>query len=201
MRGATPATLPTAQARSPAKSPQKVVFTPRFVRPHARFFLGGLVENAGLAGKIGGTSPGRKLDFKHGVPVMPFRNDDLFQDSDISDPLRIERSSPMDDEEAAAVEALCLAATPGPLMADEAADGQGILVASLPDGRHIISLTSEGCQSDAQCMAEANIQLICRARYLLLRMLRDRRQWLDRIQELEGLLEPGPARKAPAYPR
>ena len=132
---------------------------------------------------------------------MPFPVDDLFQDSDISDPLRIERSSPMDDEEAAAVEALCLAATPGPLMADEAAGGHGVLVASLPDGRHIVSLTSEGCQSDAQCMAEANIQLICRARYLLLRMLRDRRQWLDRIQELEALLEGDHAHKAPAYPR
>ena len=132
---------------------------------------------------------------------MPFRVDDLFQDSDISDPLRIERSSPMEDEEAAAIEALCLAATPGPLMADEAADGQGILVASLPDGRHIVSFTSEGCPSDAQCMAEANLQLICRARHLLLRMLRDRRLLLERVQELEGLVELGAARKAPAYPR
>ena len=132
---------------------------------------------------------------------MPFRDDDLFQDSDISDPLRIERSSAMDDEEAAAVEALCRAATPGPLMVDEAADGEGILVASLPDGRHVISLSSEGCPDDAECMAEANIQLICRARYLLLRMLRDRRRLLDRIRELESPVESGHAGNAPAYPR
>lgn len=132
---------------------------------------------------------------------MSFRDDDFFQDSDVSDPLRVERSSRLNDEEAAAVEALCLAATPGPLMVDEAAEGQGVLVASLPDGRHVISVTSEGCASDARCTAEANMQLICRARYLLLRMLRDRRHLLDRIRELEELTGQDQTRRTPAYPR
>jgi len=132
---------------------------------------------------------------------MPFRDDDFFQDSDISDPLRIERSAPMDDEEAAAVEALCLAASPGPLMVDDATEGQGVVVATLPDGRHVVSLSCEGCPDDAAHTAEANIQLLCRARYLMLRLLRDRRQFLDRIQELECLLPSGQQQKAPAYPR
>ena len=129
---------------------------------------------------------------------MPIRDDDFFQDSDVSDPLSIERGPPMDDGEAAVIEALCLAATPGPLMTDDAAEGQGVVVATLPDGRHIVSIASEVSVIDAQTTAEANIQLLCRARHLVLRLLRDRRRLLDRIRELEGT---GQVPSTAAYPR
>ena len=55
--------------------------------------------------------------------------------SDIFDPLCVERSAPMDDREAELTEALCHAATPGPLVVDDEAEGEGAVVASLPDGR------------------------------------------------------------------
>lgn len=131
---------------------------------------------------------------------MPLREDDLLLDSDISDPLRVERSSAVDDDEAAAIEILCRAATPGPLVTDDMADGQGSLVAMLPDGRNVISLSHESSETDARLTVEANLQLICRARHLLLRLLRDRRQLRERLRELEELVGPG-AREVPAYPR
>lgn len=150
---------------------------------------------------MGGISLGGTGARKTGVHVMTLRDDDLFQDSDVTDPLRIERSHLMADEEAAAAEALCLAATPGPLMVDDATEGEGILVATLPDGRSIVSLACEARQVDADRMADANLQLFCRARYLLLRMLRDRGHLLDRIRDLEESLEAGQSEKAPALPR
>ncbi|NIP87090.1 MAG: hypothetical protein GTO03_16620, partial [Planctomycetales bacterium] len=51
--------------------------------------------------------------------------------NDIFDPLCIERSAPLCDEEAALVEALCLAASPGPLVVDDQAEGDGAVVVSL----------------------------------------------------------------------
>ncbi|NIP87091.1 MAG: hypothetical protein GTO03_16625, partial [Planctomycetales bacterium] len=66
-------------------------------------------------------------------------------------------------------------------------------------------------QTHDEAAADANAQLICRARYLLLRLLRDRRQWqrereslLERIRHLEAALqaetEPG-SRSFPRQPR
>jgi hypothetical protein len=129
---------------------------------------------------------------------MPIRDDDIFQDSDISDPLSIERSAPVDDQEATVIETLCLASTPGPLMTDDATEGQGVVVATLPDGRHIVSLSCEVSVTEAETMTEANVQLLCRARHLILRLLRDRRRLLDRIRELEGA-DQQPA--TPTHPR
>lgn len=115
---------------------------------------------------------------------------------DIFDPLCVERSSPMEDEEAALVEALCRAATPGPLVIDDHSEGEGAVVFSLPDGRVIVSLTAPVEHSVDETVTHANAQLICKARYLLLRLLRDRRQWkeerdflLERIRSLEAELE------------
>jgi len=114
----------------------------------------------------------------------------------IFDPLCVERSAPLEDEEAALIEALCRAATPGPLVVDDEADGDGAVVVALPDGRMIVSLTASVEQARDEGVTHANAQLICKARYLLLRLLRDRRQWkqdreflLERIRSLEAALE------------
>jgi len=126
------------------------------------------------------------------------------------DPLYIERSAPIDDDEAALIETLCQSATPGPLVIDDDVGGEGALVASLPDGQMIVSLTAPVEHTEDEEAARANAELICKARYLLLRLLRDRRQWsedreklLGRIEELEHELEirspssPGAGRNAP----
>ena len=110
------------------------------------------------------------------------------------DPLCIERSPPMDDEEAAAVESLCLAATPGPLVTDDEVEveGDGAVVVTLPDGQMIISLTASVEHTEEVGVIRANAELICKARYYLLRLLRDRKQWKkerddlsQKIRELE----------------
>lgn len=114
------------------------------------------------------------------------------------DPLCVERSEPVGDEEAAEIEVICQAATPGPMVLDDQAHGEGSVVASLPDGRTIVSLTTHAAHTDAEVAAaiEANARLICKARYFLLRLLRDRERWqeertalLDRLSALEAELE------------
>ena len=112
------------------------------------------------------------------------------------DPLCVQRSAPIEDDEAAMVEALCLASTPGPLVVDDEADGDGAVVVSLPDGRLIVSMTAPVEQTDDETVTLANAQLICKARHLLLRLLRDRRQWSqqreflqERIRTLERSLQ------------
>ncbi|MEE8452456.1 MAG: hypothetical protein V3R99_11100 [Thermoguttaceae bacterium] len=111
------------------------------------------------------------------------------------DPLSVQRSAPIEDEEAAMVEALCLAATPGPLVVDDETGGEGAIVVSLPDGRLIVSMTAPVEQTDDEAVTLANAQLICKARHLLLRLLRDRQQWKqqqeflqERIRTLEAAL-------------
>ena len=112
--------------------------------------------------------------------------DDCYDDSEIFDPLRVERSRPMEDEEATLFEALCQAASPGPLVVDDRAGGEGAVVATLPDGRHIVSLrTAESFAADSPRTIAANAQLICEARFLALRLLRDREKWQCRERCLE----------------
>lgn len=93
------------------------------------------------------------------------------------------------------VEALCLAATPGPLVVDDETDGEGAVVVSLPDGRLIVSMTAPVTHTDDEAVTLANAQLICKARHLLLRLLRDRQEWKqqreflqERIRTLETAL-------------
>ena len=122
--------------------------------------------------------------------------DDCLEEDDVFDP-HLVRCRPVEDDEAEIIEAICLAATPGPLVTDDLSDGQGALVATLPDGRHIVSVRPPvSCPEDARSMAAANAQLICEARSLLLRLLRDRQRWerregclSEKIRELEALLE------------
>lgn len=102
------------------------------------------------------------------------------------DPLSVQRSAPVEDEEAAMVEALCLAATPGPLVVDDETDGEGAVVVSLPDGRLIVSMTAPVAQTDDAAVTLANAQLICKSRHLLLRLLRDRQQWKQQREFLQG---------------
>lgn len=111
---------------------------------------------------------------------------DEVSDSGIFDPLCVQRSAPLDDEEAAMVEALCQEATPGPLVIDDEAQGEGAVVVGLPDGRMIVSLTAPVEQTLDESATRANAELICKARYLLLRLLRDRQQWQ---QQRESLLK------------
>jgi len=120
---------------------------------------------------------------------------DPLRDSDIFDPLRVERSASISDREAADIEALCQAATAGPLLTDDETEGDGVVVASLPDGRHIVSLTAQS-PAEHRSAVEANARLICKARYLLLRLLRDRARWraerrrlCERMRALEATLE------------
>ncbi len=116
--------------------------------------------------------------------------------SDLFDPLCVERTAPMDDEEAELVKALCQSATPGPLVIDDETEGDGAVVATLPDGRHIVSLTASVQHTQDRVAVEANARLICKAKNLLLRLLRDRQQWRhqqeflqERIRTLETALE------------
>ncbi len=121
---------------------------------------------------------------------------DELSDLGVFDPLCMERSAPMDDQEAALIEALCNAATPGPLVVDDAAVADGAAVVGLPDGRTIVSLAVSAGQALDDSTRHANVQLFCKARNSLLRLLRDRQQWgqqreflLARIRTLETALD------------
>ena len=61
----------------------------------------------------------------------------------------------------------------------------------------IVSLTAGVNQTEDEDLTHANAELICKARYALLRLLRDRQQWqaekehlLERIRTLEAALGP-----------
>jgi len=118
-------------------------------------------------------------------------------DCDVFDSVRIERKPQVEDCEAAVFEAICLTASPGPYMIDDRADGEGTVVATLPDGRLVVSIgTTQPADDDVQLEADANARLICEARCMILRLLRDREQayerqrdLLDRINVLETRLE------------
>ena len=111
-------------------------------------------------------------------------DEDCFGDADEYLP-HFTRRRPVDDDEAEIIEAICLATTPGPLVTDEVSDGGGSLVATLPDGRSIVSVRPPGgSPDDARSMAAANLQLICEARCWLLRLLEDRRRWRRREEEM-----------------
>lgn len=129
------------------------------------------------------------------------------------DPLCVERSAPVDDVEAAAIETLCHTTTPGPLVLDDETDGDGAPMVTLPDGRVVVSRTAAVESLADPGVIDANAELICKARYYLLRLLRDRQRWqaerqelLERIAELEakpakrGRRRPKPG-PPPAQPR
>jgi hypothetical protein len=122
--------------------------------------------------------------------------EDCFPDSDCYD-VHLVRSRPMEDDEAELIEAICQAATPGPLATDDVSDGGGALVATLPDGRSIVSVSAvQSCPEDARSRAVADAQMICEARSVLLRLLHDRERWqrrekllAEKIRSLEDQLE------------
>ena len=107
--------------------------------------------------------------------------------AEVFDPLYLERSPPLSDDEAEAVRQLCESTTPGPLLTDEETDELGAVVATLPDGRSILSLGVEAAADEVEDAAtiEANARLFCRARYYLLRLLRDRERCNQQREQLE----------------
>ena len=108
-----------------------------------------------------------------------------FDDCDLFDPVRVERSPTVEDAEAAVFEAICHSASPGPFVIDDHADGEGIVVASLPDGRLIVSIgATQPSEEDGEIQAEANARLFCEARCMILRLLRDRERWYERERDL-----------------
>jgi hypothetical protein len=108
-----------------------------------------------------------------------------FDDSDVFDPVRIERSPKVEDAEAAVFEAICHSASPGPFVIDDQAGGEGTVVASLPDGRLIVSIgATPPSEEDREIQAEANARLFCEARCMILRLLRDRERWYERERDL-----------------
>jgi len=112
------------------------------------------------------------------------------EDSVMTDPLLVERSKPVTDEEARRFEEICQAATQGPLVVDDKSDGGGTVIAYLPDGRFVVSQSQEVIASpDAVEAARANAELICRARCMVLRLLRDRHEWKRREQGLRKRIE------------
>ncbi len=145
-------------------------------------------------------------------------DEDCFGDADEYVP-HFMRRRPVDDDEAEIIEAICLATTPGPLVTDDVSDGGGALVATLPDGRNVVSVRPPASSpADAGTMAAANLQVICEARCWLLRLLEDRQRWrcreeemLEKIRALEEQLERDyeeveqpawpPADAAPSHPR
>jgi hypothetical protein len=122
--------------------------------------------------------------------------EDCFWDEDEVDP-HLVRLRPVDDGEAEIIEAICQAATPGPLVLDDLSSGDGTLVATLPDGRNIVTTRRvASCPEDARIMSAASAQLICEARCLLLRLLHDRERWkrreeslTERVHQLEAMLD------------
>lgn len=118
-------------------------------------------------------------------------------DTETFNPLLTSGYAPLSEADLALIEAACEAATPGPLVIDDHAEGEGVVVATLPDGRHVVSLAS-GESSDDPATAAANAQLIRHARCWLLRLLRDReRLQLEREELLARLAR---AESIPDYP-
>lgn len=108
-----------------------------------------------------------------------------FDDCDMFDPIRIERSPRVEDTEAAVFEAICHTASPGPFVIDDQASGEGTVVASLPNGRLVVSLgAAPPSEEDGPLQADANARLICEARCMILRLLRDRERWFERERDL-----------------
>lgn len=128
---------------------------------------------------------------------MRWWDEERNEESATSDSVLLGRHGPVADDEADRFEAVCRAATPGPLVVDDTSEAEGVVVASLPDGRYVLSKSEEVVtQADAAATAEANAELICRARPMILRLLRDRQHWrrreeslLARIRSLEAKLE------------
>jgi hypothetical protein len=121
---------------------------------------------------------------------MRWWDEECFEEFDLADPLQHERIVPVEDDEADRMEELCRAATPGPLVIDDRSEGGGALIATLPDGRSIVSQCAGVVgEEESQAAIEANAQLVCRARCMVLRMIHDRRHWRQREQELLGRVE------------
>jgi hypothetical protein len=132
------------------------------------------------------------LGSNKGEVVMRWWDEDCIEDGDsvITDPLLVERSQPVTDEEARRFEEICQASTPGTLVIDDKSEGGGAVIACLPNGSNVVSQGEEPIsQADAVDAARANAEMICRARCMVLRLLRDRDQAKCREQGLRQRIE------------
>ena len=120
-----------------------------------------------------------------------------FDDSEQFDPLMASGSLPLTEVDICSIRTLCEAATPGPLLIDDQTTGEGAVVATLPDGRHIVSLAPDA-SSDDPATVEANARLIRQARCLLLRLLRERDRWQLERSELLARLRAWESQNRPA---
>ena len=95
------------------------------------------------------------------------------------------RQRPLSKEEVAQIKRLCHQSIPGPFVVGDAADGEDRLVATLADGRPLVSRSltmGERLEPEA---VEATLQLFCRARHLLLHLLAERESLQRRCDSLE----------------
>ena len=125
------------------------------------------------------------------------------------DSVLIESPRPVRDDEVQQLEALCEDAAPGPFVVGDAADGEGLVIATLLDGRQVISRKFGFGHRLPHHAIEATVRLFCQARHLLLRLLEDRKelkaqqgrwrqerqQLLAQIAELQRKLETHPVRR------
>jgi len=129
---------------------------------------------------------------------MDFWDDDClsvgYDDCERYASLLADQCAPLGQNDLAAIAALCEAAAAGPFLIDDEASGEGVVVATLPDGRHVVSLSSDRAAFEPERI-RANGRLFCQARSWLVRLLRDRlrlererESLLARVARLEAIL-------------
>ena len=115
---------------------------------------------------------------------------------DVAEAPPLDRMRPLTKREVAEIETLCNQAIPGPFVSGDLTDGDGLLLATLADGRPLVSLGFDPGETVTPEMTEATLRLFCRARYLLLRLLGERTAWsrqreqlLEQIEQLQARLD------------
>ena len=109
---------------------------------------------------------------------MSFWRDDVepFEGDGPHDSVLIETARPLRDDEVEKLNALCEEAAPGPFVIGDAVDGEGVLIATLSDGRQVVCRKFGFGHRLPRRAVDATAQLFCQARHLLLRLLEDRKE-------------------------
>lgn len=110
---------------------------------------------------------------------MSFWRDDVepFEGDGPHDSVLIETVRPLRDDQVEQLEALCEEAAPGPFVIGDAVDGEGVLIATLSDGRQVVCRKFGFGHRLPRQAVDATARLFCQARHLLLRLLEDRKEW------------------------
>ena len=119
---------------------------------------------------------------------MSYGRDDVepFEGDGPHDSVLIESVRPLRDDEAEQLESLCQEAAPGPFVVGDAADGEGVLIATLSDGRQVICRKFGIGHQLPRRAIDATARLFCQARHLLLRLLEDRKEWTAQRERWES---------------